>query len=189
MSITAVTVYCSSSKALSPHYYDAGAAMGRAIAREHWKLIYGGNAIGLMKTVADAARAAGGRVIGITPQLFVDEGCHDEQCEELVITQTMRERKQVLEQRGDAFIALPGGIGTMEEILEIIAGRALKVHTKPIVLVNVQGYWNPLLGMFQHAVEHGFIKSRHLSLYFVASTVDEAIEYLLDECNSNHDAG
>jgi uncharacterized protein (TIGR00730 family) len=187
MSITAVTVYCSSSKNLSPRYSDAGAALGRAIARENWKLIYGGNAIGLMQSVADAARAAGGKVIGITPQLFVDEGCHDERCEELVVTQTMRERKQLLEQRGDAFIALPGGIGTMEEILEIIAGKALKVHDKPIVLVNVEGYWNPLLGMFQHAVEHGFIKSKHLSLFFVASNVGEAIEFLVDADGSSPD--
>jgi cytokinin riboside 5'-monophosphate phosphoribohydrolase len=180
-----VTVYCSSSKSLSPRYYDAGASLGRAIAREHWNLIYGGNAIGLMKTVADAARSGGGKVIGITPQIFVDEGCHDQLCEELVITQTMRERKSLLEERGDAFIALPGGIGTMEELLEIIAGKALKYHNKPIVLLNIDGYWNPLLGMFSDAVEHGFAKSKHLSLYHVAPNVEDAIEHLLNHTPEN----
>jgi uncharacterized protein (TIGR00730 family) len=178
MSIRTVTVYCSSSRSLAPLYYSAGTELGRAIAENHWKLVYGGNSIGLMKTVADAARAAGGRVIGITPQLFVDEGCHDELCEELIITQTMRERKCQLEQRGDAFVALPGGIGTMEEILEIIAARVLKCHHKPIVLMNIDDYWTPLLEMFQRGVSRGFIKPSQQEAYFVAQNVGDAMDHL-----------
>jgi len=178
MPIRTVTVYCSSSRALAPQYYTAGAELGAAIARANWKLVYGGNSIGLMKTVADAARAAGGRVIGITPQFFVDEGCHDELCEELVITQTMRERKYQLEQRGDAFVALPGGIGTMEELLEILAAKVLNAHNKPIVLLNTDDYWTPLLEMFQRGVSRGFIKPSQQDAYFVAKNVGDAMDYL-----------
>src|SRR3954465_9712688 len=107
----AVTVYCSSSRQLAAHYYEAGVGLGRAIAEKKWTLVYGGNSIGLMKSVADAARSAGGRVVGITPQVFVDDGCDDKDCHELIVTQGMRERKELLEQRGDAFIGLPGGLG------------------------------------------------------------------------------
>src|SRR5689334_18516026 len=137
--IRAVTVYCSSSSSLPAHYYDAGAQLGRAIAQNHWKLVYGGNSIGLMKTLSDAARAAGGKVIGITPKLFIDKGLEDKLCEELIVTNSMRDRKAILEERGDAFIAMPGGLGTFEEIFEIIVGRSLGYHNKPIVLLNISG--------------------------------------------------
>jgi uncharacterized protein (TIGR00730 family) len=178
MPIQTLTVYCSSSKSLAPHYYSSGEELGLAIARQGWKLVYGGNDLGLMKCVADAVRAGGGTVIGVTPQIFVDEGCHDELCEELIITQTMRERKGLLEERGDAFIALPGGLGTMEEILEIIVAKVLKFHDKSIVLLNIADYWNPLLEMFASGAEQGFIKPKYLSAIFVAKDVAQAIDYL-----------
>lgn len=173
-----VTVYCSSSNSLAQHFYDAGAELGRAIAQNNWKLVYGGNAVGLMKTVADAVRTHGGKVIGVTPQLFVDKGFGDNDCEELLVTQNMRDRKHLLEQRGDAFIALPGGLGTFEEIFEIIVGRQLAVHSKPVVLLNTAGYWNPMLAMIDSAIEQRFIKPKARELFFVASTVAEAVEHL-----------
>lgn len=176
--IHSITVYCSSSKSLPPHYYAAGRELGAAIATQGWKLVYGGNDLGLMKCVADAVRGGGGKVIGITPQLFVDEGCHDPFCEELIVTQTMRERKGLLEERGDAFIAMPGGLGTMEEILEIIVAKVLKFHDKPIVLLNTADYWNPLLEMFASGAEQGFIRSKYLNAFFVAKDVNQAIGYL-----------
>src|SRR5687768_6711291 len=125
MGIRAVTVYCSSSKSVPAVYFTAAAEMGRAIAGEGWALVYGGNAVGCMGALADAARAAGGRVIGVTPQLLVDHGIADRQCHELIVTATMRERKALLERRADAFIALPGGLGTFEEVFEILVGRTL----------------------------------------------------------------
>ncbi len=173
-----ITVYCSSSASLAPHYYDAGAELGRAIAVNGWKLVYGGNAIGLMKTVADATRAAGGKVIGITPQLFVDKGLEDKDCDELVVTNTMRDRKAILEERGDAFVALPGGIGTFEEVFEIIVGKQLAHHNKPIIFLNIANYWNPMLAMIETAIEQKFIKPKARNLYFVAANVPEAIEHL-----------
>ena len=124
--LRSITIYCSSSSDLADVYYRAGADLGAAIARHGWALVYGGNRIGLMATVADAARAAGGKVVGITPQLMVDHGIGDDHCDELVVTAGMRERKALLEQRGDAFIALPGGLGTFEELFEVLVGRLLR---------------------------------------------------------------
>ena len=129
--IKTVTVYCSSSTTLAAHYYAAGEDLGRAIAENGWKLVYGGNSVGLMKTLADATRAAGGKVIGVTPQLFVDKRCDDKDCEELIVTANMRDRKQVLEERGDAFVALPGGLGTFEEVFDIMTSKQLAYHAKP----------------------------------------------------------
>jgi uncharacterized protein (TIGR00730 family) len=174
-----VTVYCSSRDNLAPAYYHAGAALGRAIAESGWKLVYGGNSLGLMKTVADAVRAAGGGVIGITPQLFVDSGCDDKDCEELIVTPCMRQRKELLETRGDAFIALPGGLGTFEELIEILAAKSLKLHDKPVVLLNIESYFDPLVQMLGHGIEQGFISARTRNLYHLASSVDDAIAHLL----------
>jgi uncharacterized protein (TIGR00730 family) len=176
--IQTVTVYCSSSNALAAHFYAAGAELGRAIAQNGWKLVFGGNTVGLMKTVADAVRAAGGKVVGITPQLFVDKGFGDNDCHELIVTQNMRDRKHALEQRGDSFVALPGGLGTFEEIFEIIVGKQLAVHNKPIVLLNTAGYWDPMLAMIDSAIEQKFIKPRARELFFVAADVPAAIEHL-----------
>jgi uncharacterized protein (TIGR00730 family) len=178
MPVQAITVYCSSSSALAPHFYAAGAELGGAIAANNWKLIYGGNSVGLMKTVADAVRAAGGKVIGVTPKIFVDKGIGDHDCHELIVTDCMRDRKHQLEQRGDAFVALPGGLGTFEEIFEIIVGRQLAFHNKPVVLLNIAGYWDPMLGMIDSAIEQKFIKPRARELFFVAQDVPQAIGYL-----------
>src|SRR4051812_8273154 len=105
--INAVTVYCSSSNKVAPVFADATAELGRAIARNGWALVYGGNDVGMMKVLADACRDAGGKVIGVTPRLFIDKGVGDCRCDELIVTDGMRDRKAMLEQRGDAFIALP----------------------------------------------------------------------------------
>src|SRR3954470_3930573 len=156
--VRSVTVYCSSSRELPAAYYDAGRELGRAIALSHWRLIYGGNRIGLMGVVADAVRDAGGKVTGISPRSMVEQGIGDDACDEMIVTETMRERKGLLEERGDAFIALPGGLGTFEEFFEILVGRQLGCHAKPIVLLNVNHYYDPLLAMLQHGVEQGFIR-------------------------------
>jgi uncharacterized protein (TIGR00730 family) len=174
-SIRSVTVYCSSSSALPRAYFDDAAAAGRALAENGWALIYGGNAVGLMKAVADAVRDGGGRVIGVTPQLLVDKGIHDTAAHELVVTQTMRERKALMEARGDAFLTLPGGLGTFEEIFEIIVGKQLGYHSKPIALLNTSGYFNPLLEMIEHGIEQHFIKAKVRELYFVADTVEDVV--------------
>jgi uncharacterized protein (TIGR00730 family) len=176
--IRAVTVYCSSSRMIDSVFFEAAGALGRALAGNGWALVYGGNNVGLMGTLADAVRAAGGRVIGITPQLMVDEGVADERADELVVTDSMRQRKELLEQRGDGFIALPGGLGTFEEIFEIIVGRQLRYHLKPIVLLNIDGYYDPLLAMIEHGIARQFIKPKARGLFHVASDVEAAMEHL-----------
>ena len=176
--IRSVTVYCSSSRDIAPHYLRAGADLGAAVARAGWTLVYGGNRIGLMAQVADAARAAGGRVVGVTPQLMVDHGIGDEHCDELIVTSGMRERKALLEQRGDAFVALPGGLGTLEELFEILVGRLLGYHDKPIVLLNVAGYYDRLVDAVEHGIAEGFIKARARQAWHVAADVAAAMDCL-----------
>jgi uncharacterized protein (TIGR00730 family) len=176
--IQSITVYCSSSSAVPPIYAEAAAELGRAIAFNQWKLVYGGNNVGLMGVLADACRGAGGTVIGVTPQLMVDQGIGDHRCDELCVTRTMRERKALLEERGDAFVTLPGGLGTFEEIFEIIVGKQLRYHAKPIVLLDVDGYFTPLLAMIEHGIELKFIKPRARELFFVAPTVSAAVEHI-----------
>jgi len=132
-----------------------------------------------MAAVADAAREAGGKVVGVTPQLMLDHGLGDDHCDELLVTPGMRERKALLEQRGDAFIALPGGLGTLEELFEILVGRLLGYHDKPIVLLNVAGYYDALLAAIEHGIRQGFIRPRARQAYFVAPDVPPAIAFLL----------
>src|SRR4030095_8442054 len=176
--IQSVTVYCSSSRHVAPDYFVAARALGKAIANEDWNLVYGGNAVGVMGALADAARAGGARVIGVTPQLLVDKGIADQQCDDLVITSGMRERKALLEQRGDAFIALPGGIGTLEEIFEILVARQLGYHSKPIVLLNIDGYYDPLLRMLENGRQQQFIREGTRELLFVTADVEAAIAHI-----------
>ncbi len=173
-----ITVYCSSSSHLEPVYYQAGAELGRQIALRGWGLVYGGNRIGLMKSLADGVQAAGGRVIGVTPQFMVDEGIGDELADELVVTRDMRERKAIMEERGDGFIALPGGLGTMEEIFEIMVGRSLGCHGKPITILNVAGYYDPLAAMLRHGIDAGFIREKASRLWCFTEEIDEALDYL-----------
>lgn len=176
--IRAVTVYCSSSKRVAPAYHDAAALLGQSIAERGWALIYGGNCLGCMDALASAARAKHGKVIGITPRSLSEEGVIDRQADELIVTDSMRQRKELLEHRGDAAIALPGGFGTLEEVFEYIVGRQLGYHDKPMVLLNIQRYWDPLLEFIAKGAEAGFIRPKALRLYHVASTVPEAIEWL-----------
>lgn len=171
-------MYCSSSRHVDRVYFDAAAELGTAIARAGWRLVYGGNRIGCMGALADAARAAGGRVTGITPRLLVDRGIADEHCDELVVTSSMRERKALLEERGDAFIAMPGGLGTLEELVEVLVARILGYHAKPIVILNAANYYGPLMTMIEHGIEGRFINQRVQAEFRVTQDVAETIEFL-----------
>ena len=175
-----VTVYCSSSTSVPDVYPAAASQLGRAIAERGWTLIYGGNCVGCMGALANGARASKGKVIGVTPQVMVDEGIGDDLCDELIVTPDIRQRKAMLEQRGDAFIALPGGIGTLEELFEILVGRVLGSHGKPIVILNIAGYYDPLVAMLEHGIEHHFIRPKVRDAYFVAESVPQAVQFLAD---------
>lgn len=163
---------------LAAVYFDAAREMGRAIAAQRWSLVYGGGNTGLMGAVADAAAEAGGRVIGIMPKSIMAREVNRAGCDEFLITECMRTRKAALEQRGDAFIALPGGLGTFEETFEIIVGRQLNTHVKPIVLLNTNRYWEPLRAMVQQGIDQHFIKPDAHNYFHLASTVPDAIKYI-----------
>jgi uncharacterized protein (TIGR00730 family) len=176
--IPSITVYTSASKTIAAKYLDTAFELGRAIAQENWTLVYGGNHVGSMGRVADGARAGGGKVIGITPHFFNDEGIADQKCDELILVDSMRSRKALLEQRGDAFVALPGGIGTLEELIEIWVGKHLKTHDKPLVLLDLDGFWQPLVSLVKIGIESGFYRANSLEMIRLVPDVKSCIAAL-----------
>jgi uncharacterized protein (TIGR00730 family) len=176
--VRSVTVYCSSSKRVPAIYTQAAHELGTAIAAAGWTLVYGGNDTGCMGTLARAARAGGGRVVGVSPQIFVDKGVIDNLCDELIITEDMRKRKEIMEQSGDAFVALPGGIGTYEELFEILVGKQLRYHNKPIVVINVEDYFRPLIEMLEHGRELGFVRNGTLEQMHITPSIPAGIEHI-----------
>ncbi|MGI9123461.1 MAG: TIGR00730 family Rossman fold protein, partial [Mycobacterium sp.] len=153
-----VTVYCSSSSAVEPHFADEARSLGRAIAAAGLEFVYGGGSIGLMGQSARSCKAHGGRVVGIiTAKLDELEGGW-RGCDELQIVEGMQERRARMMDLGVAFDVLPGGLGTYEEFFEVLVGRQLGDHHKPIVIVNQNGYYEPLIAMVDHGIEHKFIR-------------------------------
>ena len=175
----AITVYCSSSNRLDPEFYDMAQAVGESIARRGLTLVYGGGGVGLMGAVAKAAKSAGARVEGIITTYLLGREQGWDECDELVVVETMRERKRVLEERGDAFLVLPGGLGTYEEFFEILVGRQLNAHQKPIGVVNAHGYFNPLVAMIEHAIEHRFVADDACTLFEINPDADVVIDHLM----------
>ena len=175
-----VTVYTSSSDAVEERYRAVAVELARRLADRGDRLIYGGTAVGVMGVLADAMRAAGGHVTGVLPQLMADRGLADTDCVELVVTDDMAGRKQQMIGRADAFVALPGGFGTLEELFEVLTLKQLGYHAKPIVLVDVEGFYQPLLEVFETLFFSGFAGREYAGLYRVASDVD-AVLAALDE--------
>jgi hypothetical protein len=166
-------VYCSSSDRLDPKYYAAAAELGRALVARGWGLVYGGGKTGLMGVVARAVKESGGRVVGVIPEFMkVRELAYDE-ADEIVTVVTMRERKLLMETRADAFVTLPGGFGTLEEIMEILTLRQLGVVKKPCVFFNQDGFYDDLLRLFDRMLAEKFFKPSNLQLFRVATTVPE----------------
>jgi hypothetical protein len=177
-SIQNVAVFCASADGIDPVYGVAAAELGRALASRNIGVVYGGAKVGLMRTVAEAALSEGGRVIGVIPTLLVDlEVAHDG-LTELHVTDTMHTRKALIGERSDAFIALPGGFGTFEEMFEVLAWQTLKIHAKPVLLLNTNGFYDRLLAFFDHCVEQGMLKAKNRDIVLVANSVDEALRLL-----------
>jgi uncharacterized protein (TIGR00730 family) len=174
----AITVYCASSPDLDHSFHEVAESAGRAIARRGLELVYGGGSIGLMGEIARAVRGEGARTIGIITELLVDRELADEACSEMIVVKTMRRRKQLLAERGDAFLVLPGGIGTYEEFFEILVARKLLEHDKRIGVVNCHGYYNPLVAMIEHGRDHGFIGDEFDELAFIHPDVEVVMEHL-----------
>lgn len=178
VSIKNIAVFCASADGTDPAYRDAAAALGRALAIRNIGIVYGGAKVGLMRTVAEAALAEGGRVIGVIPTVLVDlEVAHDG-LTELHVTDTMHSRKALMGERSDAFIALPGGFGTLEEMFEVLAWQTLKIHAKPVLLLNTNGFYDKLLAFLDHCVEQGVLKAKSRQIVLVAATVEEALRLL-----------
>ena len=156
MSIGRVCVYCGSAGDVDERYREAARELGAALAGAGIDVVYGGGRIGLMGLLADAALEAGGKVVGIIPGLLRDAELAHHGATELVIAGSMHERKRLMAERADAFAVLPGGIGTLDELFEIMTWRHLGLHDKPVFLVDVEGYWRPLIGLLDHLVAHNF---------------------------------
>lgn len=165
-------VYCSSSTKLAPKYYEAGERLGREMVAHGWGLIYGGGNIGLMGSVARSVKEAGGMVVGVIPDFMQVRELAYVEATELIIVPTMRERKRVMAERADAFVTLPGGIGTLEEMTEIMSERYLNLTKKPLVLLNQDGFYDDLLRFFERMVRENFKSSGLAELLAVASTID-----------------
>ena len=163
----ALTVYCSSSTHLDPEFHEPAAIVGAELARRGISLVYGGGKIGLMGEVAQAIQKGGGRIVGVITQYLLDREQGKEDCDELIIVDSMRERKRLMAEKGDGFLILPGGLGTYEEFFEILTGRVVREHTKPIGIVNVNGYFNPFLDLVAHGIEHRFIKPAVRELFII----------------------
>ncbi|MBX6312592.1 MAG: TIGR00730 family Rossman fold protein [Isosphaeraceae bacterium] len=163
-----VCVFCGSQPGVRPLYAEAARRVGAALARSGLGLVYGGGRVGLMGIVADAALAEGGRVIGVIPEALSAREIAHAEVTELIVVPGMHERKALMAAQASAFLALPGGVGTLEEFFEILTWAVLGLHNKPIGILNVDGYYDPLLHLLRHAADEGFLRPRHLELLLVS---------------------
>jgi uncharacterized protein (TIGR00730 family) len=186
--IRSVCVYCGSSPGRGDLYLKAGHVLGRAIAQAGLRLIYGGGGKGIMGAVADGALRAGGKVTGIIPRFLMTKEATQaalKRLDELIVTENMHQRKHTMFEKSDAFVALPGGIGTVEEIIEIMTWAQLGHHRKPVVFGNVGGFWNPMLGLLDHMKAEGFIHSGHLVNPLVVDTAEAIVPAILVAVSSD----
>ena len=176
-----VCVFGASSANIDARYADDARELGRCLAENGWRCVNGGGSVGLMGAVTDGTLDAGGEVTGVIPKFMVDNGwCYD-RLEDVVVTADMHQRKQIMSEMADAVIALPGGVGTLEELLETLTWRQLGLVKTPIIILNSLGYYDNLLSMLNHAIDEGFMKQSHARLWQVATTPQQAIA-LLDDC-------
>jgi uncharacterized protein (TIGR00730 family) len=175
MSVKRVAVYCGSSDGSDPTYLAAAAQLGSAIAQAGLGLVYGGASIGLMGAVADAALAGGAEVIGVLPEILSGSEIAHRGLTRLEMVPTMHERKARMVKLADAFLMLPGGYGTLDEMMEIVTWKQLRLHAKPCLLINTAGYWDPLLAFLDRTVQAGFLKAENRQLLEVVQTADEAV--------------
>jgi cytokinin riboside 5'-monophosphate phosphoribohydrolase len=173
-----ICVYCSSSDNISPDFFGAARELGTRMAQRGYALVYGGSSVGLMGAVARSVHEHGGRVIGVIPESLYSHGVGYDRADELIITKDMRERKAMMESRAEAFVALPGGFGTLEEVFEILTLKQLRYHNKPLALLNAGGFYDPLLALCEHMYEQKFAKPEHRQLYHVTPDVDGLFTYL-----------
>ena len=174
-----ICIYGASSRKLAKEYYDAAEALGALMAKQGHTLVFGGGQEGIMGAVARGAYAHGGSIIGIAPRFFDEPGVLFAECTEFIYTDTMRERKALMEEHSEAFIVLPGGIGTYEEFFEMLTLKQLGRHNKPMVMLNTRNYYGPMSAMLQNTVDEGFMSADCMKLFGVCNTPEEALDYVL----------
>lgn len=177
-SIKTACVYCGSSTISDPIYDQPTIALGTALAKAGITLTYGGGSPGLMGKVADACMAAGGKVIGIIPEAILKLEARHNDLTELIVVDNMHTRKRMMAERADAFVVMPGGLGTLDEMFEILTWRYLGIHDKPVIIANIMGYWDKLLALMDHMAEKKFLREHHLKTFVVARDVDEIMAIL-----------
>jgi uncharacterized protein (TIGR00730 family) len=173
-----VCVYCGSSAGVDPRFGEAAEALGRALARADVGVVFGGGEDGLMGRLAHAALDNGGRVIGIIPTFLIRREHALKEAQELIVVDSMHQRKQLMFERADAFVALPGGVGTLEELVEQLTWSQLQRHAKPVLIADIGGFWRPLLSLFAHMREQGFIRSGFDLRYLVAERIEDVLPML-----------
>lgn len=186
--IRSVCVYCGSSPGRGDLYLSAGQTLGRSIAQAGMRLVYGGGTRGIMGAVADGALRAGGKVTGIIPRFLMNKEATEpalDRLDEVIVTEDMHQRKHRMFQESDAFVALPGGIGTLEEIIEVMTWGQLGHHRKPMVFANINGFWDPLLVSIEHMRKEGFIHTGHLVKPLVVGTADAVVPAMVVAASSD----
>ncbi|MDP2621598.1 MAG: TIGR00730 family Rossman fold protein [Hyphomicrobiales bacterium] len=176
--IQAVCVYCGSGLGTDPAYAEAARGFGRILAAAQIRLVYGGGSLGLMGTLARSVIEHGGKVTGIIPQFLVARERMMREVDELLVTEDMHARKRAMFDRADGFVALPGGLGTLEETVEMLTWAQLGQHEKPVVLANIAGFWQPLIALMTHMRAEAFIREGLMARYFVAETVEQIVPTL-----------
>ena len=179
MTVRTIAVFCASAMGAGEVYREAAEELGRTLAERGIGLIDGGSDVGLMRALADACLANGGHVVGVIPEVLVDKEVAHRGITELHVVDTMHTRKALMGERADAFLILPGGFGTMEEMFEVLAWQTLGLHTKRIVLLNTAGFYDALLRWLDHAVEQGMLRGRSRQILLTATSVTEAMDLLL----------
>ncbi|HLP05255.1 MAG TPA: TIGR00730 family Rossman fold protein [Paludibacter sp.] len=170
-----ICVYCASSTQVKPAYFEATRKLGKIFAAEGLSVVYGGGAKGLMGQLADSMIESGGTITGVIPRFMCDVEWNHNGLAELILVETMHERKQKMAVMADAVVALPGGCGTLEELLEVITWKRLGIFTKPVVIVNTDGYFNELVGMLNKAVDENFMREEHRAMWAVVHSPEEVL--------------
>ena len=173
-----ICVYGASSKTIDKSYIEDGERLGKEMARRGHGLVFGGGASGLMGAVARGVYKEGGKIVGVAPKFFNVDGILFENCDEMLRPDTMRERKQIMEDRADAFIITPGGIGTFEEFFEILTLKQLERHNKPIAILNTNGYYDKMAEFIENAIDGEFLNEKSKLLYEFVDTAKEALDYI-----------
>ncbi len=170
-----ICVYCASSTQVKPSYFEQTKRLAQILANENLSIVYGGGSMGLMGQLADSMLEAGGKITGVIPRFMCEVEWNHTALTELILVETMHERKEKMAMLGDAVVALPGGCGTMEELLEVITWKRLGIFTKPIIIVNVEGYFDDLVKMLNRAVDENFMREEHREMWKVVEKADEVL--------------